>query len=176
MLSGYSPTAIEELFLTELNDARFDPAAYGDALGIDLSNVAPAQPMAMNPLLVEAARLHSLDMLDRGYFNHYTPEGLGPSQRIAATGFRVTRSDESILSMEDLNTSGVPGDPNLSFQESASALSSLITDQGVATLGHRVMLLDIGVATPTSPGLGWESVSRSRKLPISWGSWTGPPC
>ena len=54
LLSGYSPTAIEQLYLEELNDARFDPAAFGVSLGLDLSSVAPSQPLAMSTLLVES--------------------------------------------------------------------------------------------------------------------------
>ena len=54
LLSGYSPTAIEQLYLEELDDARFDPAAFGVSLGLDLSTVAPSQPLAMSTLLVES--------------------------------------------------------------------------------------------------------------------------
>ena len=96
LLSGYSPTDIEELYLQELNDARFNPAAYGVSLGLDLSNVAPSQPLAMNTLLVEAARLHSQDMIAQNYFSHITPQGVGPEQRIQATGFDDTAYAESI--------------------------------------------------------------------------------
>src|SRR5580658_1871470 len=96
LLSGYLPTAIEQLYLEELDDARFDPAAFGDSLGLDLSSVAPAQPLAMSPLLVESARLHSQDMIAQNYFSHTSPEGVGPEQRIEATGFPETGWGESI--------------------------------------------------------------------------------
>ena len=96
MLSGYSPTDIEQYYLELLDDARFNPAAYGDSLGIDLSGVAPAQPLAMNTLLVESARLHSQDMIAQDYFSHITPQGADPGDRIAATGFAATGWAESI--------------------------------------------------------------------------------
>ena len=48
LLSGFSPTDVEQYYLELLDDARFNPAAYGHSLGIDLSGVAPAQPLAMN--------------------------------------------------------------------------------------------------------------------------------
>jgi serralysin len=144
LLSRDSPTAIEELYLEELNDARFDPAAFGTSLGLDLSSVAPSQPLAMNTLLVESARLHSQDMIAQNYFSHTAPDGMGPEQRIQATGFPDTGWAESI----EYNTQ--PAQASVGFPADYAALNTeyslgdLIVDQGNPTLGHRVMLLDIG--------------------------------
>jgi uncharacterized protein YkwD len=144
LLSGYSPTDIEQLYLEELNDARFNPAAYGVSLGLDLSSIAPSQPLAMNTLLVESARLHSQDMIAQNYFSHDTPQGVGPEQRIQATGFNATGYAESI----EYNTNSAPvgtGFPSdYAAADTGVSLSNLIVDQGVPDLGHRVMLLDIG--------------------------------
>src|SRR6184192_1973169 len=74
LLSGFQPTPAEQLFLERLNDARGNPAAYGAAIGLDLSGVAPAPPLAFDARLVEAARRHSQDMGARDYFAHNTPE------------------------------------------------------------------------------------------------------
>lgn len=41
------------------------------------------RPLAMNALLQKVARAHARDMLERGYFSHYTPEGLSPFDRMA---------------------------------------------------------------------------------------------
>src|SRR5437879_2899544 len=81
---GLQPTATEQLFLEQLNDIRANPAAYGAAIGVDLSGVAPAPPLTFDPLLQEAAQMHAQDMNDRGYFSRNTPEGLDPGQRITA--------------------------------------------------------------------------------------------
>ncbi len=142
--SGFPPTDIEQLYLEELDDARFDPGAYGVALGLDLSGVAPAQPLAMNPLLVQAARLHSQDMIARNYFNHDTPEGIGPDQRIEATGFQQKGWAESIETNTNITPIGVPFPANYAALDTTYSLADLIVDQGVPDLGHRVMLLDIG--------------------------------
>src|SRR5262245_2537750 len=69
---GFSPTPIEQFYLEELDDARFDPGAYGASLGLDLSGIVRAQPLAIDPRLVRAARLHSQDMIARNYFDHAT--------------------------------------------------------------------------------------------------------
>src|SRR5262249_53053728 len=95
-LLSADPLAVEQLFLEQLNDARANPAAYGTSIGLDLSGVAPSQPLAFNTQLIEAARLHSQDMNDRAYFAHNTPEGITPPQRMTASGFALTAWGESI--------------------------------------------------------------------------------
>jgi hypothetical protein len=142
--SGFSPTDVEQYYLELLDDARFNPAAYGSAPGIDLSGVAPAQPLAMNPLLVEAARLHSQDMIAQGYFAHVTPQGVDPGARIAATGFGADGSAESIESNTEPSQFGGTFAADFATWDAGLSLSDLIVDQGVPDLGHRVMLLDIG--------------------------------
>jgi uncharacterized protein YkwD len=144
LLSGFSPSAIEQVYLEELDDARFNPAAYGASLGLDLSNIAPSQPLAMNTLLVEAARLHSQDMIARNYFAHVSPEGVGPAQRIQAAGFDATGYAESIETNTNYTPKSQPFPTDYAAQDSVSSLADLVVDQGVADLGHRVMLLDIG--------------------------------
>src|SRR5229473_3326035 len=87
LLSGYQPSAVEQLFLEQLNDARANPAAYGASIGVNLTNVSPAEPLAFNPELIQAARLHSQDMNTQAYFNHNTPTGADPGMRITQAGF-----------------------------------------------------------------------------------------
>jgi Cysteine-rich secretory protein family len=144
LLSGYSPTDVEQYYLELLDDARFNPAAYGQSLGLNLSNVAPAQPLAMNEELVESARLHSQDMINQDYFSHTSPQGTDPGDRIAAAGFSYTGWAESI----ETNTNPAPssqGFPaNYGAWDAGYSLGNLIVDQGVPDLGHRIMLLDIG--------------------------------
>lgn len=130
VLTGLQPTAVEQLLLEQLNDARADPAAYGQSIGLDLSGVAPAAPLTFNPQLVQAAREHSVDMNNRAYFQHNTPEGTTPGGRMAAVGYDWKSWGESIA-----GGSGYP--------TTADALKGLILDHGVADLGHRRHLLAI---------------------------------
>jgi uncharacterized protein YkwD len=122
------PTAVEQLMLEELNDARANPAAYGASIGLDLSGVAPSQPLAWDTRLIQAAVGHSQDMNDRNYFGHTTPDGMDPGARIAAAGFAASSYGESIAA---------------GYATPDSALSALIIDSGVANLGHRRHLLAI---------------------------------
>ena len=144
LLSGYSPTTIEQLYLEQLDDARFNPVAYGTSVGLDLSYVLPSQPLAMSPSLVESARLHSQDMIAQNYFAHTTPEGVGPDQRIEATGFNLTGYAESIEYNTNATPVQTPFPADYAATDTVESLSNLIVDQGVPDLGHRVMLLDIG--------------------------------
>jgi uncharacterized protein YkwD len=83
------PTDEEQYMLELVNRARRDPAAEAarlrettatdvrgaytffnvdlDRMAADLAALPPAPPLAMNPELLAAARLHSLDMATKGY-------------------------------------------------------------------------------------------------------------
>ena len=89
LLSGYSPTAIEQLYLEELDERAARPGWFRRFARSGSSSVAPAQPLAMSPLLVESARLHSEDMIAENYFSHTALDGSGPGQQDQATGFPV---------------------------------------------------------------------------------------
>lgn len=53
-------------------------------------------PLQRDPALDRAATAHSADMRDRGYFDHTSPEGSDPGDRIAAAGGRVNGWAENI--------------------------------------------------------------------------------
>ncbi len=124
--AGLQPTAQEQLLLQQLNAVRADPAAYGRSIGLDLSGVAPAQPLAFSPILESTARAHSQDMNDQNFFGHNSSAGQTPDARMTAAGFDWEKWGESIAA---------------GFPSSASALQALIVDQGVPDLGHRLHLL-----------------------------------
>jgi Uncharacterized protein with SCP/PR1 domains len=57
---------------------------------LDLTNVFRLKhglgALAWHETAAKAARLHSADMAERGYFDHVNPEGEGPFERMAAAG------------------------------------------------------------------------------------------
>jgi N-acetylneuraminic acid mutarotase/uncharacterized protein YkwD len=132
LLAGFAPTAVEQQFLEQLNDIRANPPAFSDFTGVDLSAVAPSQPLAFNPLLIEAARLHSQDMNVNNYAGHVGPDGLTPDQRIRNTGLVPTGDGESIAVGIQMSTS--------------TAVAGLIQDFGQPDVGHRRHLLAIDAA------------------------------
>jgi uncharacterized protein YkwD len=129
VLSGVQPTAQDQLFLERLNDVRANPAAYGAAINLPaIDNVAPAAPLAWDSRLIQAATLHSQDMSANNYFSHYDPAGHDPGWRETQAGYPWTDYGESIAA---------------GFTNPTDALRALITDAGVADLGHRLHLLGI---------------------------------
>jgi uncharacterized protein YkwD len=52
--------------------------------------------------LTTVARLHSADMLERGYFSHYTPEGLDPFDRMKQAGVHFFTGGENIAITQNL--------------------------------------------------------------------------
>ena len=54
------------------------------------------KPLAADPELTEVARRHSADMFERGYFSHYTPEGVDPFQRMKAADVKFRTAGENL--------------------------------------------------------------------------------
>ena len=52
--------------------------------------------LEMDDALQKVARAHSLDMFQRGYFAHYTPEGLDPFDRMKAAGITYQSAGENL--------------------------------------------------------------------------------
>lgn len=72
--SDDAPEGLDELrqaSLERVNEAR-------DEAGLD--------PLALDAILNEAAQAHAQDMLDRDFYDHVTPDGLGPRDRYLAAG------------------------------------------------------------------------------------------
>lgn len=88
-------TGYEQLFLELVNRARANPVAEAELYGIPLNSglppntisTSPKPPLAPHPMLLEAARAHSKDMLDRGFFDHVNPDGQNPRDRARARGY-----------------------------------------------------------------------------------------
>lgn len=139
-----APTATEQLFLERLNDARANPAAYGASIGLDLSTVAASMPLAFDPRLVQAARQHSQDMVARNFFAHTNPDGADPGARLAAAGYPATAWGESIAA---------------GYAAPDAALSALIIDAGVPSLGHRrhLLAIDASFRSHREIGVGFAS-------------------
>jgi uncharacterized protein YkwD len=96
----------EQLFLELLNTAR----EYGFSCTTGAEGVpVPVPPVLMKPELRCAARLHSRDMAERGFFDHVNPNGVGPEDRIRSAGYENFRTaGESIIRGEAPAAGTVP--------------------------------------------------------------------
>lgn len=72
---------LEADVLTLVNQARAKGAVCGS------TSYGPAGPLAPHGALQGSARAHSKDMADRNYFNHTSPEGRDPIDRMKAAGW-----------------------------------------------------------------------------------------
>ena len=91
-------SAYDQLLIELVNRARMDPLGEVKRLGIGLNDhlaagtisTASKQPLAGNSLIGDAARGHSLHMLQTSQFNH---TGIGdgtPTSRMTAAGYALT--------------------------------------------------------------------------------------
>ncbi len=138
-----NPTADEQAHLEAINRARLNPLAEADRLGIDLFegtvpgaiSANPVQPLSSNTQLLDAARSHSQDMLDRNYFAHDNPDSESPFDRITSAGYEFQTAGENIAFRG--STGGI--------DESAFSLQlhdDLFLDLNFPDRGHRVNILN----------------------------------
>jgi uncharacterized protein YkwD len=84
------PDGIEYEILAQVNEARSRPRRCGS------QQYAAAPPLRYSGTLADASQAHAMDMARRGYFDHDTPEGVQPKERLARTGYQWTLTGENI--------------------------------------------------------------------------------
>ncbi len=146
-------TAEEQVMLERLNAARKDPRAAQTRLKVDLSArgrfaLAPKPPLAMNSLLTEAARGHSRNMSDRGFFSHTDHLGRRPADRIRSAGDQFKACSENLAVSDPLPE---------------QALDRLLIDEGVADLAHRVSLLGLSEQANMFDEVGIAAIKTNGK-------------
>lgn len=75
---------LERQVLELVNEFRAEGADCGSE-----GSFASAEPLVLEPALTCAARVHSMDMAERGYFSHNTPEGVSPWDRMEQATYMV---------------------------------------------------------------------------------------
>lgn len=87
---GASETSFEVAVLDLVNLARASARSCGG------QSFAATGPVVMEPRLRCAARVHSLDMAERGYFDHTNLEGESPFDRMERAGYEFRAAGENI--------------------------------------------------------------------------------
>jgi Ca2+-binding RTX toxin-like protein len=113
-----TPTAREQLMLELVNRARLDPAAEAARFKIKLNqglddgtlNAKTKAPLAMNGLLIDAARDHSEWMLDTDTFSHTGQGGSSAGDRMEDAGYVFSGA---WTWGENISWRGTSGAPNL---------------------------------------------------------------
>lgn len=135
------PSPAEQAGIYELNRARNDPAAYGAAIGFDLSAVAARPPLAVNPNLQGGARFHADLMLDHHEYGHTSALlGIGPNQMAADNGYDLFGNGTG-FSWGTANTiESILRSVN-QVSSTTAAVKVLVIDKDVPGAGHRVHLM-----------------------------------
>jgi hypothetical protein len=114
LLAPMDPAQMDQVIVEMINRARANPTAEATRLGIGLNDglatatnptpisTDPKPPLAINDLLYAAAFGHSTDMVERNYFNHISPEGNDPGDRLADVNYPFTTWGENIAYTYDL--------------------------------------------------------------------------
>jgi hypothetical protein len=130
------PTPDEQLVLEYINRARANPIAEGQRLGIDIHEglsdptlVGARPPLAMNPILLDTATAHTLDMYNHNYFSHNDPNGTTPFDRMTHAGYNYAMAGENMAGGVDMTSSQLE--------------DFMMVDSGTPGRPHRVNLLDI---------------------------------
>ena len=76
--------------LKEINEIRSRGCLCGSEF------LPPASPLTWNDQLENAAYRHVIDMYERKYFSHITPEGISPKQRVEDAGYKGIYCFENI--------------------------------------------------------------------------------
>lgn len=98
--------------------------------------------LTWNATLASVARAHSQDMATNNYFDHNTPSGTTPEQRITAAGYTYTQMAENIAAGQ-----ATPADVMASWMASAGHKANIL-NCGLTQLG-------VGYATGGSSGWYW---------------------
>jgi len=83
--------------------------------------------------LSNIARLHSQDMLERGYFSHDTPEGLDPTQRAQQAGYNCRLGIAENIHMEEKSS--------ITFWDSPETIAKSAVVGWMNSEGHRKNIL-----------------------------------
>jgi len=144
--SGYAygdPTPAEQAHLERINRARLDPPAEAARLGVALNEGLapgtlgpdPRQPVTFNANLLQAARLHAKDMIDRRFCDHDNPDGIGPQGRVAAQGFLFAEMGENLAA-------ALSNQPRDDLSVMLGFHDMLFIDEEEEGRGHRKNILD----------------------------------
>jgi uncharacterized protein YkwD len=126
-----------------------EPLSTQEKALLELTNAARADggcaPLRVDTRLQAAARAHAVDMVDRHYFSHLTPDGQDPSERAAAAGFPSGAGENIAM--------GYP-------------TASAVMAGWMASSGHRANILNCSY---TVIGLGYDpGTIRAGFSPGSW--------
>ncbi|MBZ5486500.1 CAP domain-containing protein [Halomonas aquamarina] len=101
--SECEPTEQQQAMLDLVNEARSQARQCGE------QSVDAVAPLAWSCQLHDAAKAHSDDMAENGYFSHTSPEGVGIEQRVEDQGYVWRAVGENIAAGQSSAAGAVKG-------------------------------------------------------------------
>lgn len=147
--SGVSAAQDQQALVAQLNDARWDPAGFGDAFGVDLTSVLPSPPLALNADLTDSAASKADEIATHGYFAHQSAvTGIWPNRLARQWGYQ--------LPPEFPNNAN-----NIESLHSGSPVPFNVVGSLTASPSHRVHILGEGwFGTHIEVGVGRSQVEN----------------
>jgi uncharacterized protein YkwD len=140
-----------------LNKVRKDPSKFSKEIGVDLSAVKPRDELKWNDILAKVAEAKALDMANRDYVDHVTPDGLGINVMIDEAGYKLPAAwvkDKKANFFESIGAGQDTGVEVIQF---------LIIDKDVKEAMHRQHLLGMSdfYSGCTDAGIGFARNPKS---------------
>ncbi|MCA9707839.1 MAG: DUF4215 domain-containing protein [Myxococcales bacterium] len=136
-VAGWNPawTAWELQVLSLVNDARSTPTDCGSE-----GSFGAAPPLSYNGSLTCAARNHSMDMGDNGFFSHTNLMGEGPAARLMHAGYGWSTWGENI---------------GAGYASPAAAVNGWLASDGHCANLMNPAFTELGVGYYNAPGSMW---------------------
>lgn len=119
----------EQALIELINEAREDPLSMATSLEIDTEKILQdfpglrtvledgLPPLRFNENIYEAARLHTTDMMDNGYYAHDSLDGRTYNDRIIESGYEPVVTGESLAMLGFANFIDTDEAVNLIFEK-----------------------------------------------------------
>ncbi|WP_337868698.1 CAP domain-containing protein [Meiothermus sp.] len=162
--AAFAQTALELEVLQRTNQARQERGL---------------RPLQWDALAYKAALGHAQDMLQRNFFAHQNPEGLGAAERMQAAGVLEVTVGENLASFEGYPDPEIPQRALAGWMNSpghrANLLKPEFTHLGVALVrqGRRVMVVQNFIGRPFNPQVRLTPAQAERTVLALSGSAPG---
>lgn len=137
------------------------------------------RPLQWDALAYKAALGHAQDMLERNFFSHQNPDGLGAAERMQAAGVLEVMVGENLASFEGYPDPEIPQRALVGWMNSpghrANLLKPEFTHLGVALVrqGRRVMVVQNFIGRPFDPQVRLTPAQAERTVWVLSGSAPG---
>lgn len=137
------------------------------------------RPLQWDALAYKAALGHARDMLERNYFAHQNPDGLGAAERMQVAGVLEVTNGENLASFEGYPDPEIPQRSLTGWMNSpghrANLLKPEFTHLGVALVrqGRRVMVVQNFIGRPFDPQISLSPAQAERNVLVVSGTASG---